>query len=456
MKISTLIIFHLTYVVFSYLTFPFDKDKIEITSKDNQTDTIKKLQEYKPFIIINIGSEKVNIKTYVTQAKNELFIGGKNIKNTKYDESASNSYNCTNSQIKNLDLCLYQEGYFSTETFNVKNDKNEIIQINNINFILGTELRYESETIEGQIGLHLPYKESFPGYNFINSLKKENETGSYNWYFDFDNFEKGGGQLVIDGFPHDLNNKKYNKHKFAKTNCLKNNYYTTWGLKFSSIYYDFVNLEISYNLEAHFEFDFGIISAPYEDNKILEKLFFNKYIKNNICFKDTFGYSKDIFFYCKSKEFDAKDFKSIYLKSNELEIIFELDYKDLFYKKDDYLIFLVIFKKDSKLWRLGTLFLQKYYIVFNNDDETVGYYQGMEKKRVEENNEKKSFRYVIIIILLVLILIGIIILIVVVLMKKIKPRKNRANELDDDNYAYEQKNEGFEDNKDELLYRNIN
>ena len=457
MKISILIILYLISISFSYFTFPFNKDKVEITSKDNLTDTITKLQEYKPFITINIGSEKANIKTYITQSKNELFIGGKNVPNHKYDESTSSSYNCTNSEIKYINYAAYKEGYLSTETFNIKNGKNEIQEINNVTFILGTEPTYQSLIMEGQIGLHLPYRESFPEYNFIKSLKKANATESYNWYFDFDNFANGGGQLVIDGYPHDVNNKKYNETKYAKTNCLKNDYYTTWGLEFSSIYYDQAEFEISYYLEAHFEFDYGIISAPYEDNKMLDQLFFNKYIKNNICFKDYFGYSKDIFFYCKSSEFNVKEFKSIYLKSQDLEIIFELDYEDLFYKKDDYLIFLVVFKKDSKLWRLGTLFLQKYYIVFNNDDETVGYYQGMEKIRVEENKgENKSFKYIIIIILLVLILVGIIVLIVVIFMKKIKPRKNRANELDDVNFTYEQKNEESDDKKDQLLFGNIN
>ena len=440
---------------FSYLTLPLNKDKVEIASTDNQTETIIKLQECKLYITINIGSEKTNVKTYITQSKTELFIGGKNIKNHKYDESTSESYNRTSDNIQYINYGTYEEGYLSTETFNLKNEKNEIQEIQNVKFILGTKSRYD-DTIEGQIGLHLPYLQSLPEYNFIHSLKKANGTKSYIWYFDFDNFSNGGGKLVIDGYPHDLNSQKYKKENFTKTNCLKNSYYTIWGLIFSKVYYEEQVLEIYENLEAHFEFDYGIISAPNELGVMLEKSFFNKYIKNNICFKDTFGIYKEIFFYCKSSEFNVKDFKSIYLKSQELEIIFELDYEDLFYKKGDYYIFLLTFKKDNKLLKLGEIFLKKYYMVFNND-ESIGYYIGMEKeKQPDVDDNKKSITSIIIIILLVLILIGIIVVGIIIFMKKIKPRKNRANELDDDNYEYDPKDNQSDEKGNKLISNNIN
>jgi hypothetical protein len=71
--------------VFSYLTFPLNVEVQEITNKDNQTDIIKKLQDRKLYITMNIGSEKSNVKTYIVLSKNELYIAGKNVKNHQYE-----------------------------------------------------------------------------------------------------------------------------------------------------------------------------------------------------------------------------------------------------------------------------------------------------------------------------------------------------------------------------------
>ena len=95
-------------------------------------------------------------------------------------------------------------------------------------------------------------------------------------------------------------------------------------------------------------------------------------------------------------------------------------------------------------------------MVFNND-ESIGYYIGMEKeKQPADDDNKKSITSIIIIILLVLILIGIIVVGIIIFMKKIKPRKNRANELDDDNYEYDPKDNQSDEKGNKLISNNIN
>ena len=452
MKIFILLFFIST--ILSYLVFPLSRESEEITSSDNHDDIIKKLSNCKMYITINIGSKNSYVKTFVTLSKTELIIAGKNIKNHQYDELESDSY-CSYNEKVSFSVGPYAEGVFSAENFNINNGKNEIQTVNNISFILAIESKYDDAS-EGEIGLHLPFPQSYQEYNFINSLKKSNGTNSTNWYFDFDNFSKGEGKMVVDGFPDDLHNKKYNHNNFNSIYSLKKDYTIDWGLKFSDIYYDDSYSNINNDIEAHIVFDLGIIAAPEVSATMIEKYFFKKYLEEKICFKDIFGVYKEIFFYCKkTKQFDIKEFQSIYLRSKDLQIIFELDYNDLFYERNDYYYFLITFKKDNTVWRLGELFLKKYYIVFNQESKTVGYYRGMEKKKNKKPTESK-FNIMILLIILIIILIIIIIFGIIFYIKNKKQRKNRANELDDDNYYYEPEKDSSEDKTNELVSNKIN
>ena len=438
--------------ILSYLIFPLSRESEEITSSDNHTKIINKLSKSNLYITINIGSKFVNVKTLVTLSKTELIIPGKSIKDHQYDESESDSYFSNNEKIP-IGVGPFAEGVASTETFNIKNGKNEILAVNNTDFILATQSKY-GDTSEGEIGLHLEFPQSYPEYNFISNLKKSNGTNSSNWYFDFDNFSKGEGKMIVDGFPDDLNNKKYKHDNFNTIYGLKKGYTVDWGIKFSDIYYNDSYSVMNKDIEAHFTFGLGIISAPEEAANMIEKFFFKKYMDEKICYKENFGYN-EIFFYCKkTKQFDIKEFQSIYLKSKDLEIIFELDYKDLFYEKNNYIYFLVTFKKDNTIWSLGELFLRKYYIVFNQEAKTVGYYKGMEKQKSKKPTESK-FNYIYILIIVIIILI-IIIIGGIIFYIKTKPRKNRANELDDDNYYYESEKENPDEKSNELVNNKIN
>ena len=88
--------------------------------------------------------------------------------------------------------------------------KNKIVH--NMKFILIKKSR-NNELPEGILGLHLPYYDSFPEYNLFESLKKSNAIYSYNWYLDFSSNES---KMIIDGFPHDLNNNKTILHNLIQ------------------------------------------------------------------------------------------------------------------------------------------------------------------------------------------------------------------------------------------------
>ena len=144
----------------------------------------------------------------------------------------------------------------------------------------------------------------------------------------------------------------------------------------------------------------------------------------------------DNYIYCKNdKDFNIKNFKSIYFKNSDLNIIFELSYEDLFYFTNDYIYFLILFR-DSH-WIIGDIFLKKYHLVFNQDEKTIGYYQDMEtvKSQNDRNDQESAFALNLTHILLILILISLIIIGIILFFKKGK-RNKKANELDDD-YDYD-------------------
>ena len=171
-----------------------------------------------------------------------------------------------------------------------------------------------------------------------------------------------------------------------KTYAIDRNYAFLWGLKFSSINYGNQNLAIGYDLRAHFGFDYGIISAPKEIGKLFESLFFEKYISQNICFKEKVGVYGNYFFYCKKNEkFDVENFRNLYFNCTDLDIIFEFDYKDLFYFDNDNIYFLIEFSNNNKIWNFGEIFLLRYYIVFNQDEKTLGYYKNMENLKNDKD-----------------------------------------------------------------------
>ena len=172
--------------------------------------SLLKLDSVNLYSIINIGSQQIEVKAYIDNYRQELMIGGVGIKDNKYDEFNSNSYNCTYCVQKELGGSgWYFEGIVSTEDFRIKNNLSEISNIYNMKFILGKRSIY-LDPPEGTCGLQLPTFGTDKDYNLIVNLKKSKATNSYNWFLDLKNIEKGESKLIIDAFPSDLNKNLYN------------------------------------------------------------------------------------------------------------------------------------------------------------------------------------------------------------------------------------------------------
>ena len=141
----------------------------------------------------------------------------------------------------------------------------------------------------------------------------------------------------------------------------------------------------------------------------------------------------------------------MYLFSDYFNYKFELTYKDLFKELDNEIIFLMFYNPwTPKNFLFGKKFLEKYHFIFRYDQKTIGflnynkttYDKGTRDKINEIINIKTRFYLIIIAILFSLFII---MLIGIAIIKKRwdKKRKKRANELDDEYYGYDYKNESI-------------
>ena len=446
MLLKLILLSYLISNIFSYIILPLNEVNQNFDSISNPQEIIQKLSNTELYITLELGSERTKIKAILSNQRNELIISGKKIKSHKYDESLSKTYFCVNNYTKEFYNGFYKEVVLSKEDFYMKNEKNEIQYVEQINFLLGTKTSEEKE-YEGIMGLQYYYMNSLNDYNLVNSLKNKKIIDSYYWFLNFDNIENNEeGKMYLGTLPHLINNK-LDQNNFRETPTDKNGY---WGLDLSQIYYG--NSEkLTKSYQAYIRFDFKLFFGPNELMDLLDKKFFNKYIKENLCFKEIYGIEKNIFYYCKNrKEVDITKFNEISFKNVQLNTNFVFDYKDLFYYKDDLIFFLIIFREvDINSFRLGQIFLKKYNLVFNQDKKTIGYYSlGDKIREKEENFDNKNYRnnFSITNILLILILFCLIFIGILFYKKRIQ-RKMRANELEDQ-FQYEAK-------KDSKLIRDI-
>ena len=188
---------------------------------------------------------------------------------------------------------------------------------------------------------------------------------------------------------------------------------------------------------------------------LINEEFFNYYFENNICHIKPiiYEYSYETFYYymCDNTtgQFILENiFPNISFYHHDLNYIFILSYKDLFYTDinditQNIFYFNVIFSNQGRTkWSLGKPFLRKYLFIFEYDKKMIKFLS------VKNNNNKKGenynenslkndiYKYIIIIILA--IIVGIITFLVgSILGKKYviyknKKNKKKANELEDE------------------------
>ena len=155
----------------------------------------------------------------------------------------------------------------------------------------------------------------------------------------------------------------------------------------------------------------------------MRSYFLDYYLNKNDCHPNV--YNNYIFYFCP--ENNIQNFKDLYFYSKELNYTFVLTYTDLFIKDNDKYIFGIVFDNNvyNYFWNFGHIFLKKYYLTFDLEKRIIGLYNKIE-------NSIFNWGIIFDVILIIVILC----LSIYILFHLKKPRKIRANELQEDNYEY--------------------
>ena len=443
------IIFNFEIIINYQIVLHFKEYLKDYESLEKQNNYCKILLDnyldYKIYSEIKIGSPSkilplfINTKIKIFRIKFEEKIFNFDFNRfDKYKPNESSSfYNITN--ILNLEEYYFFGYSLINETIKLFQKENFKDEIEIKNFQLYSEANIDSlnnyyEYAFAELGISFS-KETNSETNLLNELKNFEIINSNIITFKYkDNKE---GDIFIGEYPHIYDNINYDKNLLMTAYAIPNyGINNEIKIKMDKIYIRNENN----NSDIYFEnkiillnYGLGIILSN-EDyfNKILE-MFFNKYIKLNICKIniERIGLNNNyhIISCKKCKEFKINDFPPLYFFEEELDNIFELNYHDLFEEIDNIYFFLIIyFPFLDNNFELGKPFLKKYQMSYNIDMSTIHFYKNNHKEKNKTKNiiksEKKNIKYLFILIILFSVLI-------LIYYKKVihKKRKLRKNEL---------------------------
>ena len=436
--------------IYSYYIFPFKYLKSNL-------DDLYKIQT-------NLSKEEIYLN-YVNSISIYTIIEiNNNIYEMFFKSKGKCSFLTNDSCISNLD--------------EIKKQNHINVNISKIFDIININNNITKKCIKGEIGLALPgYASKSVCLPIINEIKEcDNSITTQVWSINYNNSSQNkdfDGEIIIGIEPHDYNPSIYKEEDYYTIyNHINEDYYNDewitnnigFSLEFEKVYFynnsheDRIEINAPNSKEASLEFDLGMIKCPFVYYILIKQHFFQKYINLNICKEIIF--SEDYYtFVCdinqlnnKLSEF-YKLFPSIYFFSYHLNYTFILNANDLFLQKDDKLYFMIFSKNENiNNWRIGEIFLKKYFFTFNHESKKIGFYikskeqqqeQEQEQKKEEidiKNKEELKINYS-----LIILLIGVILLILEIGFCFYcchkggfgNNRKKRANELADDNYDYQ-------------------
>ena len=306
--------------------------------------------------------------------------------------------------------------------------------------------------------------------SFFTELYKEKIINNYIWFFNFEKFnpleEKIDGKFIIGGLPHDIFPDKYSIVDLETTNSYKTNSLAgrSWRLYVNKIYIDNNNIDNSMLINDRiitFNYENYNIITSMEAHNIIKNLVMNELIKENICFCGNFSqniYKNNnlTFYYCNKTAKDILYTKIPNLKffSSALNYTFELTKEELFYEKNDYIYFMILFTRDSNTyWIMGQMFTYKYNFVFDNEKNQIGFYKNVYNNNNKNINKSKIpfeliIAFIIISVSLIFIFIGIFLGKLIFREKKKKRINQLEDEINDEDYEYKENEDNTYDLND--------
>lgn len=396
-------------IIVSLISIPFHKKILDFNNDYFFQNNI--------LVEMEIGNPKVNINLIIDFLGRFIYIP---------DHTIGGIYSNKSKTYNFVEKCLipfsyhhfYFNFYYAKENFYNKNNTFESF---NFNFL------YESSnngTMEnGILGFEKPTFNDSKNFKYL--LKESNFIDQYIYKIKFLN--ENSGEIYIGSNSSEISDNFIS---------IPIEYiYNIMYLKFDKIIYDNITenepqIIIDYNLRG--------ISVNKNYYNYIYELFFSSLINNKKC---DLNYNnntdnKYIYFVC-DKDIDIKNFKSLNIIIKKMNYSFVLNNSDLFqdYQNKKYCLIFHDLMYPLK-WRFGQVFFQKYEFSINEDSKNAFYYIINNQTK---DNTKDNKDYFFKILLIIFFLIIIILTIIIIYMIKNKPRKRRANELEDDNYEYKSK-----------------
>ena len=338
-------------------------------------------------------------------------------------------------------------------------DENDNSFSNSLNFV---------KFVEGNknyafVGLELPNAIVDNVLTFINSMKQYKIIDNYLFFIYFnenqnnDDIDNFNGNIFFGEYPHKMKefSDKFKENNFCETEAgYRSTSLVYWDIKFDNIYFGNIPYEKDIRHDqAELTPNKRISLGTDEYQDYISKNFFDEYVNKNICeFKTILNVTDYMYYECKNtKEFDITKFPTLKFELHELDykFNFSLNYKDLFFTRDNHIYFGIFFDKFFKLkfqqrWNLGSALFRKYLFVFNQDSKKIGFYNNAlrngdsgENDYIDDSDEPKNEinqdsqgSNILIKIIIIVGLLALLILIVVVILKhfnkndKVKCSKN--------------------------------
>ena len=422
-----------------------------LTSVDT-TETMRNLQYNKIYINSKIGSNNKNIKFYLRFNEYITYIT-----DNYYKKEDSNTYEFTRK--KAGEKAEYIPNEFKTDDLNSGYESKDELKlgensIKDFNFILVDKLNKGKEFYYPIIGLNLAKENNIRPVlyktNLLEQLKTNNlinnKIFSIIYYDKNDNNSGEKGELILGKLPHELIEKdKFKNYKFEDlnlnwVNAEIDNYNLKWKIKFDNI--KFKSQEFSDTItELIIEQNF--FTGTWEFKNYIHKNVFEELISKKICKEEKFyNYRENFHYFFYSCDSSLKDELSkdkykddvLQFKSNSLNEMFSFNLGELFIENGKRLFFAIIFDEYQMYgWKLGNIFFEKYPLVFSLDNKAIGYYN--QNSENIENVSKNKMIYILFLLIFILVIIIFIGIRKYNILKKLIPRKMKANELLDD-YSY--------------------
>ena len=189
-------------------------------------------------------------------------------------------------------------------------------------------------------------------------------------------------------------NYVFNENDFYEIKASFRSGLVHWDILFDYIYFgenNNINIQKK-QAELHANMKLSIGTDEYKD--YINKNFFEKYINESICQLKIVLNNTDYEYYeCINnlELFEINKFSTLKFEIREINFVFYLNYKDLFFIYNNKIYFAIVFDRFFKVkytqrWKLGSALFKKYLLVFNQDSKMIGIY----KRPLRNNNENEN------------------------------------------------------------------